>query len=110
MDLIRFIFVQYIRKHHLFASFSSYSLQNISTDSHANIRFDAKRHAAANIRFRVNIQLRFSHTGEYLLAISHTSEYSLLIALNYLGKPFTSLRPQLKGLSYEIDFENVDEN
>jgi hypothetical protein len=31
-----------IRKHHLFASFASYSLQNICTDSHTNIRFDAK--------------------------------------------------------------------
>ncbi len=26
-----------------------------------------KRHAAPNIRFRANIRLRFSHTGEYLL-------------------------------------------
>ncbi len=33
---------RYIRKHHLFASFTSYSLQNIRTNSHTNIRFDAK--------------------------------------------------------------------
>jgi hypothetical protein len=32
----------YIRKHHLFASFASYSLHNIRTDSPTNIRFDAK--------------------------------------------------------------------
>jgi hypothetical protein len=31
-----------IRKHHLLASFASYSLQNICTSSHTNIRFDAK--------------------------------------------------------------------
>jgi hypothetical protein len=30
---------QYIRKHHLFASFASYTLQNIRTDWHTNIRF-----------------------------------------------------------------------
>jgi hypothetical protein len=33
---------RYIRKQHFFASFASYSLQNIRTDSHTNIRFDAK--------------------------------------------------------------------
>jgi hypothetical protein len=58
---------RYIRKHHLFASFASYSLQNIRTDLHTNIRFDAKNTFAANIRFRANIRLRFSHTGEHLL-------------------------------------------
>jgi hypothetical protein len=34
--------LRYIRKHHLFASFASYSLQNIRTNLHTNIRFDAK--------------------------------------------------------------------
>jgi len=34
---------RYIRKHHFFASFASYSLQNIRTDSHTNIEFDAKK-------------------------------------------------------------------
>jgi hypothetical protein len=33
---------RYIRKHYLFASFASYSLQYIRTNSHTNIRFDAK--------------------------------------------------------------------
>ncbi len=32
---------RYIRKHHLFASFASYSLQNIRTDSHTTVRFGA---------------------------------------------------------------------
>ncbi len=35
---------RYIWKHHLFASFPSYSLQNIRTDSYTNIRFDAKKY------------------------------------------------------------------
>jgi hypothetical protein len=52
---------RYIRKHHLFASLASYSFQNIHTDSHTNIQFDA-----ANIHF-TNFHLRFSHTGTYLL-------------------------------------------
>jgi hypothetical protein len=58
---------RYIRSHTLFESFALYSVQNIRTDSHTNSRFDAKIHLAANIRFRANIRLRFSHTGEYLL-------------------------------------------
>ncbi len=33
---------RYIRKHHLFVSFASYSLQNMRTDSHTNVRFDGK--------------------------------------------------------------------
>ncbi len=32
-----------IRKHHLFASFASYSLQNIRTNLHTHIRFDAEQ-------------------------------------------------------------------
>jgi hypothetical protein len=46
---------QYIRKHHLFALFASYSLQNVRTYSHKNISFDAKKY------------MSFSHTREYLL-------------------------------------------
>jgi hypothetical protein len=34
---------RYIRKHHLFASFASYSHQNIRTNSHTNKRFHAKQ-------------------------------------------------------------------
>ncbi len=45
---------RYICKHLLFTSFASYSLENIRTNSHINIRFDAKIHVAANIRFRAN--------------------------------------------------------
>jgi hypothetical protein len=45
---------RYVRKHHLFASFASYSLQISRTNSNTNIRFVAK-------------QITISHTGEYLL-------------------------------------------
>jgi hypothetical protein len=38
-----------IRKQHLFASFISYSLQNIRTNLHTHIRFDAEQiHVEAN--------------------------------------------------------------
>jgi len=40
---------QYIRQHHLFALFTSYSLQNIRTNSHAHIHFLQIR-LEANIR------------------------------------------------------------
>ncbi len=111
MDLICFIFICYGRKHHLFASFNWYSLHDIHTNLHTNIRFDAKQiHVEANIRFRANICFTFSHSGKYLLQnirfkvnickywmfkvifackYSHTKEYSLR------GMHFTSLRPQL---------------
>jgi hypothetical protein len=59
---------QHICKHHLFASFTSYLLQNIRTNSRTNIRFYVKQiHVEANIRFRANIRFIFSHTGEYSL-------------------------------------------
>jgi len=35
--------LRYIRKHYLFASFASYSLQNIRTNSNKNIQFVAKQ-------------------------------------------------------------------
>ncbi len=61
---------RYIRKHHLFTSFSSYLLQNIRTSSHTNIPVYAKQiHVEANICFRANIRFTLSHTGEYLLQI-----------------------------------------
>ncbi len=82
---------QYIRRHHLFASFSSYSLQNIRKNSHTNIRFDAKLYMSQQIFFRANILFTYSPNGEYSLQnefvhtreyshtskYSHTSEYSL---------------------------------
>jgi hypothetical protein len=40
---------RYIRKNHLFASFASYLLQNIRTDSHTKIRFDAKKYMLQQI-------------------------------------------------------------
>jgi len=59
---------RYIRRHHLFASFASYSLRNIHTKSYTNIRFDAKQmHVGANICFGANIRFPFSHAGEYSL-------------------------------------------
>jgi hypothetical protein len=70
MNLIRFHIhlFWHICKHHLLASFTSYSLQNTRTNWHAYILFDAKQiHAVANIRFRANIRFTFSHTGKYLL-------------------------------------------
>jgi len=58
----------YIRKHHLFTSFASYLLQNIRTNLHINIRFDATQiHVEANIRFRANTRFLFLHTSKYLL-------------------------------------------
>jgi hypothetical protein len=49
----------YIRKNHLFASFASYSLQNVSTDSHTNIQFDGKKiQVSANICCKANFQFR----------------------------------------------------
>jgi hypothetical protein len=58
----------YIRKHHLFTSFASYLLQNIGTNLHINIRFDATQiHVEANIRFKANNRFLFLHTSKYLL-------------------------------------------
>jgi hypothetical protein len=61
---------RYIRKHHLFASFTSYlfqNIENIHTDLHTIFDMIQKIHVAANILFKANVHLRFSHTGEYLL-------------------------------------------
>ncbi len=66
----------YIRKHHFVTSFAVYSLQNIYRDSHTNIQFDEKIHVTGNICFRVNIRLRFSHSGDFASKYSFTSEYS----------------------------------
>ncbi len=56
----------HIRKHHLFASFASYSLRNIRTNSYKNFRFDTKQmHVEVDIRFRANIRYTLSHAGEY---------------------------------------------
>ncbi len=110
---------RFLRQNHLFASFASYSHQNIRTNLFTDIQFDAKQmHVEAYIR------LTFSHAGEYSLQYihfeanipktsskfhiqvfaymrifpckySHYSEYLVCIASNYIGKPFTTLRPQL---------------
>ncbi len=66
---------RYISKHRLFASFASYSLQNIRINSHTIIRFDSKQiHVEANIRFRANTRFTFSHTGKYSLQNIHLEE------------------------------------
>jgi hypothetical protein len=41
--------LRYIRKHHFFASFASYSLQNIHTDLHTNIGLDAEKYMLQQI-------------------------------------------------------------
>jgi hypothetical protein len=62
---LHILMFRYIRKHHLFASFS---LQNIPTNTHTNIQVDTKQiHVEANICFRENIRFTFSHIGEYSL-------------------------------------------
>ncbi len=45
---------RYIRKHHLFAPFASYSLQNIRTNSNTNIQFVAKQ-----IKFLILANIHF---------------------------------------------------
>ncbi len=67
----------YIRQHHLFAW---YSLQNICTNSHANIHFII----LANICFEI-----------FVLKRIFANKYSLSIASNFIGKAFTSLMTQL---------------
>jgi hypothetical protein len=115
MDLIRFIFTCFgihIRQHNLFASFASYSLQNIRTNSHANIqllqniRFEAdicktlsELHIQTNMRKQI-----FTYKRVFACKYSHTSEYLLCIDSNYIGKAFTSLRPQLIFASYLLIF------
>ena len=67
---------RYICRYHLFASFASYSLPNIRTNSHTNTRFDAKQ-----IHFLILVNIRFKKyvlklIFAILLRISHSSEYS----------------------------------
>ncbi len=68
---------RYIRKHHLFASFASYSLQNTCTNSHTNILFNAKQMyflILANVSFKIfGLKQIFAN----IKRISHSSEYSL---------------------------------
>jgi hypothetical protein len=64
MDLIRFIFASFgilannIYSRFIFSSKYSHRLSN---------KYSKYAHVAANIRFRANTHLGFSHTGEYLL-------------------------------------------
>jgi hypothetical protein len=101
---------RYICKHHLFASFASYSLQNIRPNSHTNIQFDATQihfgeYLNQNIRFEANIRnylsefhieanihlKTFAYKRIFACEYSHTSEFSLRIASSHKGKPFTIL-------------------
>jgi hypothetical protein len=53
--------IQYIWQHHLFASFALYSVQNICTNSHANIHFLIPANILLqNIRLEANIRKTFS--------------------------------------------------
>ncbi len=82
---------RYIRKHHLFASFASYSLRNIRTKSYTI--FAAHFLMLANIRSEIfvlkriftKLQAKFKFKWILACKYSHTSEYLLRIALNYLG-------------------------
>ncbi len=70
MYFVRFIFICFC----IFAN-TTYSHNSLHrTDSHTNIRFDAKNTCCNNIRFRANIHLTFSHTGEYLLENIHLED------------------------------------
>jgi hypothetical protein len=74
-----------------FASFESYSLQNIRTDSHTNTRFDAKNKCRCEYSLQSEYTLKilskwrifaskYSFRSEYsqnFKRISHPSEYSL---------------------------------
>ncbi len=66
-----------------------YLLQNIRLE--ANIR---KTFSEFHIQVNICLQI-FTHKRIIACKYSYTSEYSLRISSNYLGKPFTSLRPQL---------------
>jgi hypothetical protein len=82
---------RYIHKHHLFASFASYSLQTVCTDSHTNILFDAKKtccsvyllqseHSRTILSYWRIFASLYSFRSEYsqnFQRISHSSEYSL---------------------------------
>jgi hypothetical protein len=57
-----------IRKHRLFASFASHSLQNIRTNSHTNILFDANKYMSKRIFDSERMfASHFLITGEYML-------------------------------------------
>ncbi len=94
---------RYIRKHRLFASFASYSLQNRRTDSHKYSIWCKTNTCCSEYSLQSEYSLEHFHTGEYLLQnirlyanftfkrifagkCSHTSEYLLHIASNYIGK------------------------
>ncbi len=102
---------RYIRKLLLFSSFASYSLQNIRTNLHANIRFDAKQiHflILANFCFKISVLYRIlvnrkqilhssGYSGKYLhiciftCKYWHKSKFSLRVASNYTEKSFAIL-------------------
>ncbi len=109
---------RYICKHHLFASFASYLLQNIRTNLNTNIRFYSKQihflilpkicfkifvlerihicKSLSKFHIQANIHLKiFTYKRIFACKYSHTSEFLLCIASNYNGKPFTisGLRP-----------------
>ncbi len=82
-----FRFRAYIRLR--FSHNGEYLLQNMRLE--ANIRKTLSEfHIQANIRMQI-----FASKQIFACKYSHTSEYSLYIDSHYLGKPFTSLRPQL---------------
>jgi hypothetical protein len=95
-----------IYSHHFFASFASYSLQNIHTNSYINLRFVAKQiHflILANIcvkifvlkRIFAKLEANFTFKQIFAHKYSDTSELSLRVASNYKGTSLTIL-----GLSY----------
>jgi hypothetical protein len=82
---------RYIRKHILFASFASYSLENIRTNLHINIQSDAKNTCCSEYSLQSEYShkiftywqifaSKYSFRSEYLqnfMQISHSREYSL---------------------------------
>ncbi len=75
LDHIRFIFACFskILKHHLFAS---YSLQNICTDSHTNIGFDAKTYILHGIFISEQIFAIVTYWQIFTSKYLFISEYS----------------------------------
>jgi hypothetical protein len=104
---------RYICRCHLFASFASYSLPNIRTNSHTNTRFDAKQ-----IHFLILVNIRFKkyvlkRIFAILWRISHSSEYSytglwiriplFVSAKKYTNTIFFLQQNSLKGYSELFD-------
>ncbi len=86
-------------------SFASYSLQDIHTDSHTNIQiFDLmqKIHVAANICFRANIRLRFSHTDKDLLQNIRLAANILKILSKFYIKANIQIRANIRYVLLQI--------